>query len=513
METISAWSGTDATNTPQDVIHPSIEHPLPRTLGACVLIRDFLSRTECHSLIAQAESRGFASAELDYPPSYRNNDRQVLDDRALANRLLQRLKGFFRDGKHSLLPAEQDDEWQLQGINERLRLCKYRENQQFRVHQDGVHHRGPDYRSMLTFMVYLTDGSEFDGGDTLFYAAGPSQGESERQVIARVRPAAGSLILFDHGIWHAGAVVTRGTKYILRSDLLFRRSGHAATQGAPTHHQGYIWTLAALGDGRLASGGRDGRIRLWHPGGQTAGVLHGHEQSVLGLVESGAGTLASISRDRALRFWDTSAGRCLRSVAAHDAAALSITRLSGGWLATGGADHAIHLWSAHGKRMRTLSGHDGWVWGLSPLANGLLASVSEDQTLRLWQANHGECTDTLRVTHPLRTIDADHAMEANSTQRIAVGDTSGRVTLWLLHQGKATEWMSFTAHDAAVRRVRFLRDRTLATCGEDNRLRIWNLTPLRMTHEDVRTNFVTDVIEAGNGTRVSCGYDGKLVWS
>lgn len=26
---------------------------------------------------------------------------------------------------------------------------------------------------MLTFMVYLTDGDDFEGGDTLFYAAGP----------------------------------------------------------------------------------------------------------------------------------------------------------------------------------------------------------------------------------------------------------------------------------------------------------------------------------------------------
>src|SRR4051794_34600316 len=39
----------------------------------------------------------------------------------------------------------------------------------------------------------------------------------------------GSLILFDHGIWHAGETVTAGTKYIMRSDVLFRRVDSAIT--------------------------------------------------------------------------------------------------------------------------------------------------------------------------------------------------------------------------------------------------------------------------------------------
>ncbi len=487
---------------------PTIGHPLPRGLGACTLIRDFLSPADCSALIAQAEARGFASAELDYPPSYRNNDRQVLDDPAMADRLLRRLACQLDGALETLLPAELRTEWRLRGINDRIRLCRYREGQQFRIHQDGVHHRGPDCRSMLTFMVYLTDGDEFDGGDTLFYAGGPSHGEREQDVVARVRPTAGSLILFDHGIWHAGATVTRGTKYVLRSDLLFCRAIGADHATPPCGHQGYIWTLAALDDGRLASGGRDGSIHIWQPGGTPAAVLVGHEQSVLGLIEVAPGAIASVSRDRTLRWWDTASGRCIRSVPAHDAAALCVARLTGNLLATGGADHLIHVWSDSGERRQTLHGHGGWVWGVTGLQNDVLASVSEDQTMRLWRQSDGQCIATLHVAHPLRTIDA-----ADCWQCIATGDSSGRVTLWSVGQGGTSAVASFAAHDAAVRRVRFLRDGSLATCGEDNRLRVWNPTSLVMTHESQQANFVTDVIELADGTRVSCGYDGEIDWS
>lgn len=66
-------------------------HPLPPGLGHCVLVPGFLGRDECRRLIDEAESRGLAGADTDYPPSYRNNDRQVRDDPALARALLPRL--------------------------------------------------------------------------------------------------------------------------------------------------------------------------------------------------------------------------------------------------------------------------------------------------------------------------------------------------------------------------------------------------------------------------------------
>jgi hypothetical protein len=201
------------------------------------------------------------------PPSYRNNDRQVVDDPALAAHLLQRLRPH--------VPATLQacgEHWQLHSLNERLRLCRYGPGQAFHTHQDGVHHRGAGLRSHLTFMVYLTDGDEFEGGDTLFYDQAP--GAEPQQPVGRLRPRAGSLIVFNHALWHAGAVVRAGVKHIIRSDVLYQRTGPAADLPAgpwQPAHRGYVWTLAVLPGGRIASGGRDTVIRLWNAQGHGQG--------------------------------------------------------------------------------------------------------------------------------------------------------------------------------------------------------------------------------------------------
>lgn len=494
--------------------HRTIEQPLPPDLGNCILIPGFLSATECDALIEAAEDRGFSNAELDYPPSYRNNDRQVLNDEQLAARLLHRLGEALPGGIEGLLPGDPMPNWKLEGINERFRLCRYQSGQRFHIHQDGVHHRGPNCRSMLTFMVYLTDGDEFIGGDTLFFAAGPKGGEGESNLVARIRPRAGSLILFDHGIWHAGEEVTRGVKYVLRSDLLFRRPQEMVNldDANISRHQGYIWALLELDDRRVASGGRDGSIRIWHCGGELSYVLSGHSQSVLGLAEVRRGVIASISRDRTLRYWDVAQQRCIRSINAHAAAVLSIASTPERTIATGSADHTIRLWSEDGTLIRSLPGHTGWVWGLTNLGQRLLASASEDGDALIWDLQSGQCVAALRTNCPLRSIDAYQPDLTSDLFYLVIGDASGKVTLCSAGQNDIRELASFKAHDAAVRRVRFFHHGVLATCGEDNRLRIWSTNSSQLIHEDVYGNFVTDVLDLQNDTVVSCGYDGELRW-
>ncbi|MFC4764732.1 2OG-Fe(II) oxygenase [Dyella koreensis] len=514
MDAISSLSVVEEAGVTNSGPCRIIEQPLPRELGTCVLIPGFLSRAECTALIEAAEGRGFSSAELDYPPSYRNNDRQVLADAQLAAQLLSRLREELPGGIERLLPGDLIPNWKLESINERFRLCRYQPGQRFHIHQDGVHHRDSDCRSMLTFMVYLTDGDDFEGGDTLFYAAGPQAGEGKSNLVARVRPHAGSLIVFDHSIWHAGEEVTRGVKHVLRSDLLFRGAPEMLTpvNTSVSHHQGYVWTLIELDDGRVASGGRDGSIRIWHEEGALSSSLTGHSQSVLGLIEVRPGVIASISRDRTLRYWDVAEERCIRSVTAHRAAVLSIVLTSGRMIATGSADHTIRLWSEDGTLVRSLVGHDGWVWGLVNLGQDLLASASEDGSVRIWNLGSGQCIATFPTSCALRTIDAFQPDLTGGPAHLAIGDASGQVTFLSMDLSDVRELVSFKAHDAAVRRVRFLHDGVLATCGEDNRLRIWSGNPSELIHEDTHGNFVTDVIELRSGSRVSCGYDGELRW-
>ena len=62
---------------------------------------------------------------------------------------------------------------------------------------------------MLTLIVYLND--DFEGGETDF------------DLGVCVDPRPGTALLFQHFLLHEGCKVTAGMKYVLRSDVMYRR--------------------------------------------------------------------------------------------------------------------------------------------------------------------------------------------------------------------------------------------------------------------------------------------------
>lgn len=472
------------------------DSPLPAHAGCCLLIPGFLSEAECRELIALSEERGYASAASDYPPSYRNNHRHLIDSAELAARLGTRLRGHAP----ASLQAE-GKAWRFDGINERFRFCRYQPGQRFNLHQDGVHHRGAGLRSHLTLLIYLTDGSAFSGGDTVFYAQGPA--DAAPRELGRVRPQAGSLLLFDHAIWHAGDEVSAGTKHVLRSDVLYRTQAAGSDAAERPEHEGYVWTLAGLEGGWTASGGRDAAIRIQNADGGAVRHLRGHEQSVLGLAPLPGQRLASVSRDRTLRIWNWASASCDTSVTAHDSAVLDVIALPGGKLATGAADGLIKFWQQDGSHSGSLTGHQGWVWQLAAWDDGNIASASEDGTVRLWDSASMRCTAVLEGEQPLRTLLlVDGA--------IWTGDIAGHVTCWRPGPDGWRRLVRFQAHQAAVRRLRLVGGGLVASCGEDCALRLWDAATHTQVFEARHDNFVTDVLRRGN-VILSSSYDGRIL--
>lgn len=91
-------------------------------------------------------------------------------------------------------------------------------------------------------MVYLSDPQAFAGGDTVFHDGPPDRRRPPRE-LARLKPPAGALIVFDRTLWHSGDRVTAGVKTILRCELLFHSP---AVTMSSSGHRGYVFCLAPL---------------------------------------------------------------------------------------------------------------------------------------------------------------------------------------------------------------------------------------------------------------------------
>jgi predicted 2-oxoglutarate/Fe(II)-dependent dioxygenase YbiX len=170
-------------------------------------IRGVLGKHECTQLIARIDAAQPKLAPISTPfgelarPDVRNNERVMFEDRALATHLYERVA--------QRAPADIFGR-RLVGANELLRCYRYRPGARFAPHADGAFERDATEQSYYTLLVYLNEG--FGGGNTTFLV--------EPEV--SIRPETGMALLFQHAIIHEGSLVTSGTKYVVRSDLMYR---------------------------------------------------------------------------------------------------------------------------------------------------------------------------------------------------------------------------------------------------------------------------------------------------
>lgn len=199
--------------------------------GAFQLL-NVLSKDETQKLIDFTESLGY---DEDSPVSLPHDVRHNENFNWVVSEVID--KTIWDRSKHLV-----HESWQgevAKGINARFRFYRYKEGDFFKIHTDGAWpgsrvidgtlvHDAYNFYSQYTYLILLSD--EFEGGSTQFLVdktdpTKPSKTGGNANVV-NIRTPRGGVLCFPHGTHpmhclHSSEEIKRGTKYIIRTDILF----------------------------------------------------------------------------------------------------------------------------------------------------------------------------------------------------------------------------------------------------------------------------------------------------
>lgn len=247
--------------------------------------------------------------------------------------------------------------------------------------------------------------------------------------------------------------------------ILWDLSADAAAQ-VLRHHDGPVNAVAFLADGRIATGGADGRIAFWRPGApDPERVEAAHQGPIAGLAVSPDGaTLASAAWDGTVRLTSLAGGDA-RVLTGHEGNVNAVAFAPDGTPVSAGYDATVRIWAGDTPRVVTLPTP---LNALAVAPDGEIAAGGADGVVRLLSPE-----GALRAeieTQPLPIIalavSPDGAQVAAATIRgsVAIVDRAGRETSFTLVGPGLPVWSVAYAPDGEI----------LYTGGGDAVVRRWD---------------------------------------
>ncbi|KAI8633557.1 oxidoreductase domain-containing protein [Xylariaceae sp. FL1651] len=252
--------GEPVTLTPIDFTNSV----LPEYKGCYAVVLDHvLSPSECARLLQLAElsvveedKEGGSSwkpalvnigggYEVEIP-HYRKSERIIWDNQEIVDRLWARLAAVPGiQEKLATVPglavgtSVHHVKHEFYMVNKRMRFLKYTPGQFFKPHCDGPYGEttpsGDMVQTYMTVHLYLNDSQQVVGprADLIGGATSFLSRDDTRNI--DVDPKAGRVLIFQHSrLRHAGADVKAGTKYTVRTDIMYKLRTVENTEATPS---------------------------------------------------------------------------------------------------------------------------------------------------------------------------------------------------------------------------------------------------------------------------------------
>lgn len=190
-----------------------------------------------------------------------------------------------------------------------------------------------------------------------------------------------------------------------------------------------VTTMLYLEDDLLAVGGEinNGSIQIWNIEAEEVEMeLKGHTRNVYDLKIFKSSVLISASYDKTVRFWDLETGIEIENKRIEEGAPIGkVEILNDKEIAIGNRDGNIMIYNT--KTLETkhlLKAHREIVFSIKKLKSGLILSSGNDRTLKLWDYVSGTLVKEFRFKGSV------HGISSFGTDKILTCGEEKRVKIW-----------------------------------------------------------------------------------
>jgi WD40 repeat protein len=310
-------------------------------------------------------------------------------------------------------------------------------------------------------------------------------------------------LYFDHNVWHEGEVLTKGEKFVLRSDILYSKDITTEIKMPFSDHLGYIWSLLRFDQHTIISGGRDKEVKVWNADGKLKMSLKAHQSSILCIEKLNDETFITGSRDQEIIVWKDF--KIYKKLKIHEAVVLSLCSLTTTTFVSSSGDGTIKISTIDGSVLKTFQAHENWVWKVIKLSETHIASCSEDHSIKIWNIENEEIIQTFQEDCAIISL-----IFNSETKQLISGNLQGELTIRTLDSNfNFLEKTHIKAHLGIIRTIKFIDTEHFVTGAEDNTVKVWN-TRGSLIKVFEHQNFVQDIQLLDNKTILSASYDGSI---
>jgi WD40 repeat protein len=279
---------------------------------------------------------------------------------------------------------------------------------------------------------------------------------------------------------------------------------HPRQQPVVLRHDGIVWGLACLPDGRIISASADRTARVWNRSSeQELTRFIGHTNEVNAVAVLPTGDVATCSDDATCRIWNPDTGAQKHVLLGHTGGVCTILADGATTLYSGGVDRVLRKWNWQTEELDNIfQGHSADINAIVRLKSGRILTASDDQTCRVW-----DCSADKDATTHLRHSGAVLALAADSELGLVSGGTDGRIRRWD-HQGAL---LAEAASQGLVESIDVTASGLVVFGGSEDSVGVWSgRTGDRPTIRVAEQAGISAVTALSGGLIATAGIDGTV---